>query len=216
MSLPALVLASASPRRAQLLDQIAVPYLVLPAELDERRHDGEPIEHCVRRLAEQKALKVQSALGTSTPGVPTPRALVVPGLSPAQLAALPVLGADTAVLVDDQMLGQPPGREAALRMLARLSGRVHVVLSAVALASGSGVRSALSRSEVRFRHLAPAECVAYWESGEPCGKAGGYAIQGLGAVFVEQLHGSYSGVMGLPLFETAALLAEAGVPVWRG
>ncbi len=200
MSAPVVILASASPRRAQLLAQIGVPYTVIPAALDEQRLPGEPVERCVLRLAEQKALKVQLALGA-------------PGVS---RAALPVLGADTAVLIDDEMLGQPPDREAALQMLSRLSGRVHVVLSAVALASGSGVRSALSRSEVRFRRLARAECAAYWDTGEPRGKAGAYAIQGLGAVFIEQLHGSYSGVMGLPLFETAALLAEAGVPVWRG
>jgi septum formation protein len=203
MSAPAVILASASPRRAQLLAQIGVPYTIMPAALDEQRLHGEPVEHCVRRLAEQKALKVQLALGA-------------PGVSRTELATLPVLGADTVVLIDDEMLGQPPDREAALQMLSRLSGRVHVVLSAVALAGRSGVRSALSRSEVRFRRLARAECAAYWDTGEPRGKAGAYAIQGLGAVFIEQLHGSYSGVMGLPLFETAALLAEAGVPVWRG
>jgi septum formation protein len=203
MSAPAVILASASPRRAQLLAQIGVPYTVIPAALDERRLPGEPVEHCVRRLAEQKALKVRLALGA-------------PGVSRSELATLPVLGADTVVLIDDEMLGQPPDREAALQMLSRLSGRVHVVLSAVALASGSGVRSALSRSEVRLRRLARAECAAYWDTGEPRGKAGAYAVQGFGAVFIEQLHGSYSGVMGLPLFETAALLAEAGVPVWRG
>jgi septum formation protein len=203
MSAPAVILASASPRRAQLLAQIGVTYTVMPAALDEQRLPGEPVARCVLRLAEQKALKVQLALGA-------------PGVSRAALATVPVLGADTAVLIDDEMLGQPPDREAALQMLSRLSGRVHVVLSAVALAGASGVRSALSRSEVRFRRLARVECAAYWETGEPRGKAGAYAIQGLGAVFIEQLHGSYSGVMGLPLFETAALLAEAGVPVWRG
>ncbi|MGH8143507.1 MAG: Maf family protein [Steroidobacteraceae bacterium] len=223
MSAPALVLASASPRRAQLLTQIGVSYVVLPADLDEQRRPGEPVGRCVRRLAEQKALKVKSALAAvAAPGVPGSPAMPglpglpgLPRLSQAELAALPVLGADTAVLIDEEMLGQPLGREAALQMLARLSGRVHMVLSAVALASGSGVRSALSRTEVRFRRLTRAQCAAYWDSGEPRGKAGGYAIQGLGAVFVEQLHGSYSGVMGLPLFETAALLAEAGVPMWR-
>ncbi|HEX4024518.1 MAG TPA: Maf family protein [Steroidobacteraceae bacterium] len=200
----ALILASASPRRAQLLAQIGVPYRVIPPELDEQRLPGEPAERYVRRLAEAKALKVLRAL-SAQPALPA-------------LPALPVLGADTAVVVDDEVLGKPAGREAALQMLSRLSGRTHVVLSAVALAlaSGTGVRSALSRSEVRFRPLSRTECAAYWDSGEPRGKAGGYAIQGFGAVFIEALQGSYSGVMGLPLFETAALLAEAGVAVWTG
>jgi septum formation protein len=197
----ALILASASARRAQLLSQIGVQYRIVPAALDERALPGEPAERCVLRLAEQKALAVQQVLAAQC--------------SPASLA-LPVLGADTVVVIDGQMLGKPVDREDALAMLGRLSGREHEVLSAVALAGAGGVRSTLSRSQVRFRRLAPLEYAAYWNSGEPQGKAGGYAIQGLGAVFVERLHGSYSGVMGLPLFETAALLAEAGVYVWRG
>jgi len=129
---------------------------------------------------------------------------------------LPVLGADTAVVLDGQMLGKPADRAAGLAMLALLSARSHEVLSAVALAVPGGVRSMLSRSQVRFRALSAQECAAYWDSGEPQDKAGGYAIQGRAAVFVEELHGSYSGVMGLPLFETAALLAEAGVSIWAG
>jgi nucleoside triphosphate pyrophosphatase len=189
---PALILASASPRRAQLLAQIGVSYRVVPAGLDERRAPGEPIERCIVRLAEQKALQVRSTLAS----------------------ALPVLGADTAVVIDDEMLGKPTDRAAGLSMLARLSGRTHRVLSAVALAGAGGVRSALSQTSVRLRRLSPQECAAYWDSGEPCDKAGAYAIQGLGAVFVEELHGSYSAVVGLPLFETAALLGEAGVPIW--
>jgi septum formation protein len=197
---PVLILASASPRRAALLMQIGVPHYVLPANIDERRAEGEPPEQCVLRLAQQKALQVQAAA------------------KPVALAAclLPVLGADTAVIVDGQMLGKPRDRAEALAMLARLSGRAHQVLSAVVLASGSVVRSALSRSEVYLRPLSSAECEAYWDSGEPRDKAGGYAIQGHGAVFVEQLCGSYSGVMGLPLFETALLLSAAGVPIWGG
>ena len=190
---PLIVLASASPRRAALLRQIGVAHRVVPAELDERRLPGEAAEQCVLRLAESKARLVQAALGS----------------------ALPVLGADTAVLIDGQMLGKPADRAAGLGMLAQLSGRTHDVLCAVALAAGNGVRSALSRSQVRLRDLTAAECAAYWDSGEPADKAGGYAIQGRGAVFVEELRGSYSAVMGLPLFETAALLAGAGVSIWR-
>ncbi len=188
---PHLILASASPRRAELLAQIGVSHQAVPADLPERRAPGESIEHCVVRLARQKAQQVRERLAT----------------------ALPVLGADTVVVLDDEMLGKPADRTAGLAMLARLSGRTHRVLSAVALVGANGVRSALSQSTVRLRHLSAAECAAYWDSGEPRDKAGAYAIQGLGAVFVEELHGSYSGVVGLPLFETAALLAAAGVPM---
>ncbi len=188
-----LILASASPRRSALLTQIGLPHRVVPATLEERRHAGEPVERCVLRLAEQKARQVQTTTG----------------------GALPVLGADTAVVLDDDMLGKPQDGAAARAMLARLSGRTHVVLSAVALAHGRELRTALSRSEVRMRTLTAAECDAYWDSGEPRDKAGAYAIQGRGAVFVAELRGSYSGVMGLPLFETANLLAQMGL-TWCG
>jgi septum formation protein len=190
---PALILASASPRRSLLLTQIGVPHRVVPSHSDEQRLAGESVEACVRRLAEQKALQVCALTGT----------------------ALPVLGADTAVIIDNAMLGKPRERAEGLEMLARLSGREHQVLSGVALAHGGRVSSSLSSSLVRLRSLSREECEAYWDSGEPCDKAGGYAIQGRGAVFVEMLHGSYSGVMGLPLFETAALLRAAGVGLWQ-
>lgn len=193
MTEPDLILASASPRRAQLLAQIGVNYQVVPSDLRERRADGERIELCILRLAEQKALQVGTKLATH----------------------LPVLGADTAVVLEGEMLGKPRDRAAGLAMLERLSGRIHRVLSAVAVVSANGVRSALSQSTVRLRAISAEESAAYWDSGEPRDKAGAYAIQGLGAVFVEELHGSYSGVVGLPLFETAALLAAAGVPMWR-
>jgi len=127
---------------------------------------------------------------------------------------LVVLGADTAVVIDDDLLGKPRDRADALAMLARLSGRWHQVLTAVAVASANGLQCSVSSSEVRFRTLLERECAAYWDSGEPRDKAGAYAIQGLGATFVQELRGSYSGVVGLPLFETAQLLAAAGVPVW--
>lgn len=194
MSAARLVLASASPRRSALLTQIGIPHEIVPARIEERRQASEAIECCVLRLAEQKALEVLTRSGT----------------------ALPVLAADTAVVLDDEMLGKPTDRAAAVAMLSRLSGREHTVLSAVAVAvAGAGpVRAALSRSEVRFRPLMTSEAEAYWASGEPCDKAGAYAIQGLGAVFVQGLRGSYSGVMGLPLFETASLLAAVGVSIW--
>jgi septum formation protein len=194
-----LVLASVSPRRSVLLTQIGMPHRVIPAHIDERRNEGEPIEQCVRRLAAQKALQVSAMLETAG------------SLDQRQA----VLGADTTVVLDQHMLEKPRDREHGLAMLARLSGREHEVLSAVALAYGGTLQTALSRSLVRLRSLGREECEAYWDSGEPHDKAGGYAIQGRGAVFVESLHGSYSGVMGLPLFETAALLAGAGLPVWQ-
>jgi septum formation protein len=200
VSAPVLILASASPRRTQLLRQIGVPHRVVPADIDEQRMAGESIEQCVQRLAQRKALQVQAQLA-GTAGADDG-------------APLPVLAADTAVVIDDELLGKPRDRADALAMLARLSARSHRVLSAVALVSVHGLRCRLCVSEVRFRSLKPQECALYWDSGEPRDKAGAYAIQGLGAVFVEHLRGSYTGVMGLPMFETAQLLAEAGVPVW--
>jgi septum formation protein len=129
---------------------------------------------------------------------------------------LPVLAADTTVVLDDVIFGKPKGRADGLAMLSQLSGRAHDVLTAVALSVGADVSVSLSTSEVRFRPLTPQECAAYWETGEPHDKAGGYAIQGRGAVFIEWLSGSHSGVMGLPLYETAELLRAAGVPCWYG
>jgi len=205
---PRLILASASPRRSALLQQIGVPHRIVPSRIEERRIEGESFEQCVRRLAQQKALQVQAELQVQAGRAAAPSAHV-----------LPVLGADTAVIIDGIMLGKPRDRAQALEMLLRLSGREHEVLSAVALAQpaarAGSCESKLSRSSVRLRVLERAECEAYWDRGEPRDKAGGYAIQGFGAVFVESLHGSYSGVMGLPLFETAALLAAAGVPLWQ-
>jgi septum formation protein len=205
------ILASASPRRTQLLQQIGVAHRVVAPQVDERRATGEPIEDCVRRLARHKALQVQGALAAVARAAAA--ASDTTAASATAEASLPVLGADTAVVVDDDMLGKPRDRADGLAMLGRLSGRWHRVLTAVALAQVNVMQCSLSRSAVRLRDLSARECEAYWDSGEPRDKAGGYAIQGLGAAFVQELRGSYSGVVGLPLFETAQLLAEAGV--WR-
>jgi septum formation protein len=191
---PLLILASASPRRSALLTQIGVRHHVMPARIEERQLEGESVEQCVRRLAEQKALKVYARQSGES---------------------LPVLGADTVVTLGGRLLGKPRDRADALEMLAELSGREHEVISGVALAQRGVISSKLSRSVVRFRVLTRAECEAYWDSGEPRDKAGAYAIQGRGAVFIDMLRGSYSGVVGLPLFETAELLAAAGVAVWQ-
>jgi nucleoside triphosphate pyrophosphatase len=186
---PVLCLASASPRRRALLQQIGVHHIAHPTNVDETPYPGEAPRAYVTRLAAAKASAARRID-----------------------AALPALGADTTVVVDGIMFGKPQTQAQGIAMLASLSGRVHEVLSAVALADTRGVAIAVSTSAVRFRALSAEECRAYWQSGEPHGKAGAYAIQGLAAAFIESLHGSYSGVMGLPLFETAALLQAAGVP----
>jgi septum formation protein len=188
---PLVCLASASPRRRELLIQIGVPHCVHPAQLDEARRGAESPREYVLRLARAKALAVQPAA-----------------------RALPVLAADTAVVLDGTVFGKPRDRAEGLDMLGALSGRTHVVLTAVALAHGGRLDTALSASEVRLRSLSPDERAAYWESGEPQDKAGAYAIQGRGAVFIEWLQGSYSGVMGLPLYEVAQLLRAIGIPAW--
>lgn len=193
---PQLILASSSPRRRELLTQIGVQHQVVPADIDEALLGAEHPEDYVLRLARQKAEYVWHKLAGAT--------------------RLPVLGADTAVVQDGIVFGKPASRAAALAMMGKLSGRAHQVLSAVALVSEHGTDARLSISTVRFRPLAPSECVAYWDSGEPHDKAGAYAIQGRAAEFIEYLSGSYSGVMGLPLFETAALLRAAGVDLKTG
>ncbi|MDB6041743.1 MAG: septum formation protein Maf [Gammaproteobacteria bacterium] len=190
---PVLCLASESPRRRELLAQIGVPHIVTGAHIDETALTGETPRDYVSRMARQKALTVRNKGET-----------------------LPVLAADTTVVLDNVIYGKPVDRADGIAMLGRLSGRTHEVLTAVALADLRGVALRLSVSSVRFRELTAEECAAYWETGEPRDKAGGYAVQGAAAVFIESLSGSYSGVMGLPLFETAELLRVAGVPYWRG
>jgi septum formation protein len=187
-------LASASPRRRQLLSQIGVPFQVLSVDVDESLAAGEAAENYVLRLARAKAAA---------------------GLARRTAARhAPVLGADTAVVAGGEILGKPADCADAQRMLGLLSARTHEVLTAVALATNDGVLSHLSRSEVTFREIAPEEARDYWNTGESRDKAGAYAIQGYGAVFVRGLRGSFSGVMGLPLFETAQLLRAAGVSCW--
>jgi septum formation protein len=196
-------LASGSPRRGQLLRQIGVAFRLVHAPVDETHDGSESPEQYVLRLSRTKAEAGWQALPPrAEPPQPTTGLAVV-------------LGADTAVVLDGRILGKPNGREHGLDMLSQLSGRNHRVLTAVALSDGTGVRSRLSRSEVTFRSISETERVEYWLSGEPADKAGGYAIQGFGACFVQNLHGSYSGVMGLPIFETACLLDAAGVARWQ-
>jgi septum formation protein len=182
-----LYLASQSPRRRELLEQIGVPYKVVAVGVDEAWHPGEAAEEYVRRISLAKA-----SVGHE--------------IHPRQ----PVLGADTSVVLDGKPLGKPRDRQDALEMLLALSGRNHLVLSGVALMHEK-LYYRLSKSQVQFRRIERNEAVAYWETGEPADKAGAYAIQGLAALFIRHISGSYSGIMGLPLYETGEILTEAGL-----
>ena len=185
-----LYLASASPRRAELLEQIGIRYRQMSIDIDEQVLPEESPSDYVNRLALAKAQAGRAGLSSGDNH--------------------PVLGADTAVVVDGEIFGKPKNREDGLRILARLSGRCHEVYSAVAIVGRiSDVRCNISK--VCFRPLTAVEIQAYWDSGEPADKAGGYAVQGLGAMFIERFEGSYSGVMGLPLFETGSLLLGEGI-----
>lgn len=186
-------LASGSPRRRELLAQIGVPFTVVSAPIDETPQVGEAAQAYVERLAQAKAVAGFNLL--DAPGV--------------------VLGADTAVVLDGQILGKPENREHALAMLGDLSKREHQVLTAVAVTDGKRSLSLCVATKVRFRTISFDEACRYWDSGEPLDKAGGYAIQGLGAVFVSAIEGSYSAVVGLPLSETAELLEQFGILCWQ-
>lgn len=200
-------LASRSPRRRDLLKQINVrfePLLLRLAQprgpdLDEQQHPGEPAAAYVERTAREKA-----QFGINV-------------LAQRSMLTRPVLAADTVVIVDGDVLGKPANRQQAGDFLQRLSGRAHEVRTAVALSVRAGnavnVHEAVSVSQVYFRALTNAEIDRYVQTAEPYDKAGGYAIQGIAAVFIERIEGSYSGIMGLPLFETAALLKRAGITV---
>jgi len=186
-------LASASPRRRELLEQIGVPVQRVQCSVDERPRPDEAPADYVQRVTRDK---------------------VGAGVAIAPAGAV-VLAADTAVVLDDAILGKPVDQQHAQAMLRSLSGRQHQVLTAVAVARGSDIRLQLVATKVRFRPLSDAEILAYWQTGEPADKAGAYGIQGLGAVFVEHIEGSYSAVVGLPLAETALFLGEFAVPCWQ-
>lgn len=190
--MPMLFLASKSPRRHQLLQQLGLGFSVIEVDVPEHRAlDESPLAY-VSRVARDKALAGRTSLNRAGND----------GL---------VLGADNEVVLDDAVFGKPADADSAAAMLGRLSGLAHQVISAVCLVGASGEWTTHCVSQVRFAALDAATIERYTATGEPMGKAGGYAIQGLGAVLVEHLEGSYSSVMGLPLFETAALLREAGV-----
>lgn len=191
MTAVSLYLASASPRRGEILKQLGINHQVLPQDVDERRKPGEMPDAYVRRLAADKAAAALSILEGRE--------------------HVACLGSDTTVVCDGQIFEKPRDEADALRMLSTLSGSTHEVLTAVALATAHFSEVLLSRSEVTFRTLTEGEITSYWHTGEPADKAGAYGIQGLGALFISEIRGSYSGIMGLPVFETAALLEKIGI-----
>ncbi len=195
MEKPLIYLASTSPRRRELLKQIGVPYELINGEVDETAQPAEPAHLYVERLARAKA-----AAGFLT--------LQQQGL-PSRL----VLAADTTVALDDQILGKPATAAEAEAVLAQLSGRQHAVLTAVAISDGERVECAVSVSLVHFAQLGTEAIAAYVATGEPMDKAGSYGAQGKAAMFIERIEGSFSGVIGLPLFETAQLLGRFGYPL---
>ncbi|RRJ83709.1 Maf family protein [Aestuariirhabdus litorea] len=194
MTSASLYLASNSPRRRELLRQIGVSFESLSVEIDETPLAGEVPEDYVVRMAQEK---VRAALSER------------PHASP-----LPVLCADTTVVLGDRILGKPACREEAVSMLLALSGREHRVLTAVAISDGGSVQTRLIATRVWFGAVTESLAQRYWDSGEAADKAGSYGIQGKGALFVQRIEGSYSAVVGLPLAETAELLAQFGVPYW--
>jgi septum formation protein len=184
-----IILASQSPRRAELLAQMGVDFRMQPAQVDETVHADERAADYVERVAIAKARTAHAAFPD-----------------------LPVLGSDTAVVLDQAILGKPGSRDDAIRMLMSLSGRPHEVLTGVAVVTNEATHYRLNVSRVFFRDLSEQEAAAYWATGEPADKAGAYAVQGLAAAFIERIEGSYSGIMGLPLFETMQMLGDIGVP----
>jgi septum formation protein len=189
-----LILASASPRRMEILDQLGIPYVARPQDIDESRLDSEDPADYVCRLARVKAEAALAEAGEEN---------------------TVSLGSDTTVVCGDEIFEKPVDEEDAVRILSALSGKTHQVLTAVALATSEQTQVLLSESNVTFRLLSKNEIRAYWSSGEPSDKAGGYGIQGLGAVLVEKMEGSYSGIMGLPVRETVTLLEKTGLTMER-
>lgn len=187
-----IILASASPRRKELLDQIKVSYKVHPVALDETPLSNETPLAYVQRLAAEKSAACMAQLATD----------------------IPVLAADTAVILGDVIMGKPKNEADGLAMLTQLSGKTHQVYSAISL-RGREHSQAVSITDVTFRRLTKQEILDYLHSGEPLDKAGSYAIQGMGSIFVESIKGSFSGVVGLPLFETAELLSKQGIELFK-
>jgi septum formation protein len=188
-SIMSIILASASPRRAELLQQIGLNFEVSPSDIDESVHANEPVVDYVQRMAASKAAVARQQ----------------------HLPQDIIIAADTAVAIDNAILGKPEDEAHCLEMLASLSGRIHMVHTAVVVSQLDYVGKALSSSEVSFRQIDEVEAKNYWLTGEPKDKAGSYAIQGKGAVFISKITGSYSGIVGLPLYELTQLLRDTDV-----
>ena len=189
-----LVLASGSPRRAELLTQLGLKFKVIAPDIDESTHESELPEAYVERMARSKYKRARQLDN---------------GLKDEDV----VLCADTSVVIGSEILGKPIDEQDGLRMLNRLSGNSHQVITAVTVGQKEQLSSFIVETIVKFRTLNSEECRSYWKTGEPCDKAGAYGIQGLGAIFVESLTGSYSNVVGLPLMETAECLKTFNISV---
>lgn len=190
-------LASKSPRRRELLRQIGTDFelLLSPEEVNEQVHPGERPDAYVARVTYDKLVNAQKIMHAR------------------QLPQRPILSADTTVVIDDLILGKPVSKAQAIAMMERLSGRTHQVLTSVAVALHEQVWQITQRSDVTFDTLSPDTIAGYCNTKEPYDKAGGYGVQGLASIFIKDIQGSHSGIMGLPLFETAQLLQKAGVPL---
>ena len=189
-----LVLASRSPRRAELLRGLRLPFEVVPADVDESLLAEEAADAYVARLARTKAEAVRARLDGDD---------------------LLVLGADTTVEIDGRILGKPADQDEGVAMLLALSGRTHRVATGIAVAGPAGTECACVVAEVEFRDVDRAEAEAYWATGEPADKAGGYGLQGIGGIFVTGIRGSASAVVGLPVAETEQLLRRCGMDTWH-
>ena len=188
-------LASRSPRRAELLQQIGIQFVVLPSDIDETPHLDELSNNYVLRLAAEKAQTCYDCLIAQS------------------MAIYPVLAADTTVSIDGKIIGKPQDDDDAFQMLSAISGRWHEVHTGIAVATSEGVKVAISTTNVEMAKLSNEMILAYVASGEPRDKAGAYGIQGLAGALVKRIEGSYSGVMGLPIYETALLLRQAGISI---
>lgn len=186
---PSLILASASPQRRMLLQQLGLQFVVKPADIDEQQQSDENVKDFVRRLANEKA------------GIVYQR----------ERSTVPVLGADTVVYCDGDILGKPADRNHALAMLQRLSGRSHEVYTGAAIVTAQGTKDCVVCTQVTMRPLSEYQRIEYWQTGECRGRAGAYAIQGLGALLISAVAGSYTNVVGLPLYEVGELLEFASV-----
>lgn len=208
MDNPQIYLASRSPRRSTLIEQLGIRYKILDVAVDEQPREGEKPADYVKRLAVEKALCGWGKLSDGK---------------------IPVLGADTCIVINDKIIGKVDSREQSTSLMKQMSGSSHEVLTGIALVGSEGVgrervgqeiegnkspvrqEVRINASKITFRSLSEEECEHYWDTGEPEGKAGGYAIQGLAAAFIKKIEGSYSGVMGLPLCELTELMSEFGI-----